>query len=295
MEQVSNILFWIASGLLVPVIVGLLFFFAKSLVMLGGFAGQYIQRVKHDKQLCRRMNELDAATVHAFASELEEEPDSLFIHTARTLLSTRSVAARNRLLSAYEVAADACLGKYKVLVKFGPILGLMGTLIPMGPALAGLSTGDIASMAYNMQVAFATTVLGLFSGAVGFILLQVNQRWFTSDLVYLDFLADLSEEPAAGVGVAGKPEAAGTLRPAGVLRSAATRQGAAPQAFAGIRQDTLLQPFAGTWQDTPLQSSAGTWQDTLPQSSAGTWQGAPACASAAKAQPGFISSKAVNE
>ena len=30
----------------------------------------------------------------------------------------------------------------------------------MGPALVGLSTGDIASMAYNMQVAFATTVVG---------------------------------------------------------------------------------------------------------------------------------------
>ena len=42
-----------------------------------------------------------------------------------------------------------------MLTKFGPILGLMGTLIPMGPALMGLSTGDIGSMAYNMQVAFA--------------------------------------------------------------------------------------------------------------------------------------------
>lgn len=197
MEQVSNILFWIASGLLVPVIVGLLFFFAKSLVMLGGFAGQYIQRIKRDKQLRLRMNALDASTVRTFAGELEEESDTLFTQTAGQLLATASPAVRNRLLSDYEVTVDAELGKYKVLVKFGPILGLMGTLIPMGPALAGLSTGDIASMAYNMQVAFATTVLGLFSGAVGFILLQVKQRWFTSDLVYLDFLADLSAEKPA--------------------------------------------------------------------------------------------------
>ena len=49
----------------------------------------------------------------------------------------------------------------------GPVLGLMGTLIPMGPALVGLSSGDIASMAYNMQVAFATTVVGLVIGAIG--------------------------------------------------------------------------------------------------------------------------------
>lgn len=194
MEQVSNILFWISSGLLVPVIVGLLFFFAKSIIMLGGFAGQYIQRIKQDKQLRARMDQLDPATVHSFAGELEDQPDSLFTTTARQLLSTGSTAASNRILSEYEVTADAELGKYKVLVKFGPILGLMGTLIPMGPALAGLSTGDISSMAYNMQVAFATTVLGLFSGAVGFILLQVKQRWFTSDLIYLDYLSDLQKE-----------------------------------------------------------------------------------------------------
>lgn len=198
MEQVSNILFWISSGLLVPVIVGLLFFFGKSIVMLGGFAGQYIQRIKQDKQLRRRMNELDQSTIHTFAGELKEQPESLFTQTAGQLMATDSPAVANRILSEYEVTADSELGKYKVLVKFGPILGLMGTLIPMGPALAGLSTGDISSMAYNMQVAFATTVLGLFSGAVGFILLQVKQRWFTTDLVYLDFLSELSKEkPAA--------------------------------------------------------------------------------------------------
>lgn len=197
MEQVSNILFWISSGLLVPVIVGLLFFFGKSIVMLGGFAGQYIQRIKQDKQLRRRMNELDQSTIHTFAGELKEQPESLFTQTAGQLMATDSPAVANRILSEYEVTADAELGKYKVLVKFGPILGLMGTLIPMGPALAGLSTGDISSMAYNMQVAFATTVLGLFSGAVGFILLQVKQRWFTTDLVYLDFLSELSKEKTA--------------------------------------------------------------------------------------------------
>ena len=194
MEQVSNILFWISNGLLVPVIVGLLFFFAKSVVMLGGFVGQYIQRIKQDKQLRLRMDQLDQSTIHAFSGELDEQPDSLFTQTAKQLLATDSMAVANRVLSEYEVTADAELGKYKVLVKFGPILGLMGTLIPMGPALAGLSTGDIASMAYNMQVAFATTVLGLFSGAVGCILLPVKQRWFTSDLIYLDYLSELSRE-----------------------------------------------------------------------------------------------------
>lgn len=184
--------------MLVPVIVGLLFFFLRSILLLGGFVNQYLRRVKQDKRLRIEMNQLDNTTVQTFAGVLEELPDSLFAQTARQLLSTGSVAVSNRMVSEFEVAADAELGKFKVLVKFGPILGLMGTLIPMGPALAGLSTDDISSMAYNMQVAFATTVLGLFSGAVGFILLQVKQRWFNTDLIYLDFLSDLRKEKNLG-------------------------------------------------------------------------------------------------
>ncbi len=197
MEQVSNLLFWISSGLLVPVIVGLLFFFIKSIIMFGGFISQYIQRIRQDKQLRIRMNQLNKENVLAFAKELDEHQESMFTTTAKELLTSDSPAICNRILSEYEIAADTELGKFKLLIKFGPILGLMGTLIPMGPALAGLSTGDIASMAYNMQVAFATTVLGLFSGAIGFVLLQAKQRWFNTDLVYLDYLFALRQEKEA--------------------------------------------------------------------------------------------------
>ena len=69
-----------------------------------------------------------------------------------------SPAKVNFLLDEYECMIERELETPKMFTKMGPMLGLMGTLIPMGPALVGLSSGDIASMAYNMQVAFATTV-----------------------------------------------------------------------------------------------------------------------------------------
>ena len=68
------------------------------------------------------------------------------------------------------------------------MLGLMGTLIPMGPALVGLSTGDIASMAYNMQVAFATTVVGMVIAAIGVVTTQVRQRWYAKEMNHLDYV-----------------------------------------------------------------------------------------------------------
>ncbi len=76
----------------------------------------------------------------------------------------------------------------------GPILGLMGTLIPMGPALVGLASGDIASMAYNMQVAFATTVVGLVVSAVGFVTQQMKERWAVANTTILEYLSDVIEQ-----------------------------------------------------------------------------------------------------
>ena len=80
------------------------------------------------------------------------------------------------------------------MAKIGPILGLIGTLIAMSPALVGLSTGDIAGMAYNMQIVFATTVVGLVISGIGLITLQVKQRWYASELNKLDYVARIIQE-----------------------------------------------------------------------------------------------------
>ncbi len=98
------------------------------------------------------------------------------------------------LLSEYELDADKEIATSKVLAKMGPILGLMGTLIPMGPALVGLASGDIASMAYNMQVAFATTVVGLVVSAVGFVTQQMKERWAVANTTILEYLSDVIEQ-----------------------------------------------------------------------------------------------------
>ena len=117
--------------------------------------------------------------------------NSLVIAYIRRVLESKDRPAHvQRLLADFEITADKDLAISKTLTKMGPMLGLMGTLIPMGPALVGLSTGDIASM----QVAFATTVVGLFSSAIGFITQQVKQRWYLQDMTNLEFLSELLTE-----------------------------------------------------------------------------------------------------
>ena len=98
------------------------------------------------------------------------------------------------LLSNLENEADKDLSLSKMLAKMGPVLGLIGTLIAMSPALVGLSTGDISGMAYNMQVVFATTVVGLVISAIGLVTLQFKQRWYAKDIYNLEYVSRVITE-----------------------------------------------------------------------------------------------------
>ncbi len=192
MNYISDILYWISTGLLVPVVVLLIVFFCRSLLLLGSFFGQYMAMRRTSSLVGRELEGLDARHVSDLAERLpQKNPSPVVAYMNRLLAAHGNAALRQRLLADFEIEADRDLSTSKTLCKMGPMLGLMGTLIPMGPALVGLSTGDIASMAYNMQVAFATTVVGLFSAAVGFITQQVKQRWYLQDLANLEYVAAL--------------------------------------------------------------------------------------------------------
>lgn len=195
MNTISDIMFWISTGLLVPVIVLLILLFFRSLLLVGSFFGKYVSIRKTDKLIREQMETLHVNNVDHFAEKLPEKSNSLVVMFMKRILAEQQNKAQvQRLLANFEIAADKDLAISKTLTKLGPILGLMGTLIPMGPALVGLSTGDIASMAYNMQVAFATTVIGLVAGAIGFLTQQVKQRWYLQDMTNLECLVEVLNE-----------------------------------------------------------------------------------------------------
>ena len=180
MNAISDIMFWISTGLLVPVIVLLILLFFRSLLLVGSFFGQYVSIRKTDKVIREQMETLHVDNVDHLAEKLPEKSNSLVVMFMKRILAEQQNKAQvQRLLANFEIAADK---------------DLMGTLIPMGPALVGLSTGDIASMAYNMQVAFATTVIGLVAGAIGFLTQQVKQRWYLQDMTNLECLVEVLNE-----------------------------------------------------------------------------------------------------
>ncbi len=99
-----------------------------------------------------------------------------------------ALAERLRLLSRidsdgvatadFERYALKRLERADLLARTGPILGLMGTLIPLGPGLMALGNGDITLLATALTVAFDTTVLGLLIGLLAYIISRVRRRWY---------------------------------------------------------------------------------------------------------------------
>lgn len=192
MELISDILYWISTGLLVPVIIALILLFLRSLLLIGSFFGQYLMLRKTAAHVRTALTDVTLETLDQVAQKLPQKSNAPVIGYIRQMIAARdSQAEVQRLLAEYEIAADRDLSTSKLLSKLGPMLGLMGTLIPMGPALAGLATGDIESMARNMQVAFSTTVTGLIAAAIGFVTQQVKQRWYQQDMTQLEYLAEI--------------------------------------------------------------------------------------------------------
>ena len=192
MEYISKTLFWVANSLLIPDIIILLILFARSLMLCGSFYNQYMIKRRNDKRLDNAIKTLTPDTVSELRELLPASDNSLFIKYVRDLLQTPYTEDyANYQISLFENEAEKDLSVSRLLAKIGPILGLIGTLIAMSPALVGLSTGDISGMAYNMQVVFATTVIGLVVSAAGLITQQFKQRWYAKDEHNLDYISSV--------------------------------------------------------------------------------------------------------
>jgi biopolymer transport protein ExbB/TolQ len=116
----------------------------------------------------------------------------------------------NKALADFDFDAQRRLARTRMLVRAGPALGLMGTLIPLSPALTGLANGNTAALSQNLRVAFSVTVVGLLIGAVAFGLSLSRDRLYGQDLSDLEYVAAIVSDPRE----AAAPTAAPAPRPA---------------------------------------------------------------------------------
>lgn len=94
-------------------------------------------------------------------------------------------------MQAIELHVLKLLEPLRITSRVAPMLGLVATMIPMGPALVAVAAGNAKGMAENLVVAFAAVIVALLSAAITYVVLSVRKRWLLAEL------NDLVMAPAA--------------------------------------------------------------------------------------------------
>jgi len=207
---IEDLLFELANALRVPVFVAAIAALAFLLVDLGAFLVELLRRGRSDGG--ERVAQATASARQALASrDLSEAERALMplassaqmADTLSTLVAQHGQPGaedrRAKALADFDLRSLRKLERSRMLVRFGPALGLMGTLIPLSPALEGLAEGDVAQLSENLRAAFSVTVLGLLIGAVAFSISLVRDRLYAQDLSDLEYVV-ASIEPQEQLG-----------------------------------------------------------------------------------------------
>lgn len=189
----------ISQSLTIPVLIILLVIVIISIIALGGVIAEYTSRRKVPvgtiRDLIYEIN--SAGSVEELKNVISNAkiPKSqkkvlTEIASSQSLGKTSREALARKLFEFEEEKTLDKLKKTDIITRIGPTLGLMGTLIPMGPGLAALGAGDINTLASSLTVAFNTTIVGIGSGALCYVIGKIRSGWYDRYLSDLDALID---------------------------------------------------------------------------------------------------------
>lgn len=179
----------LATALKVPVLIAAILALLLCALEAGRFAVEWWRRWRN------RHFDLGEVVARALAEPGNAAHYARFARspiTARAVLAiagappAERTAATEHALVDYELAVERRLDRTRLLVRAGPAIGLMGTLIPLIPGLAALAGGDVATLANDLRDAFGATVVGLLVGTVAFALTLTRTRMYTEDLAGLE-------------------------------------------------------------------------------------------------------------
>lgn len=285
----ASLLHTISQALLIPVIVLLIAFIGYALFCIGSIIVEAVNerrnfKVEMPKFLTALMDSEDEKIPGVIKSSglLNRQKTALLTaYDYRTLPGDAYVALIRRLVNAEEEHYAHITERNNTAAKIAPMAGLMGTLIPLGPGVAALGTGDTETLSNSLLIAFDTTVAGLVVAVVCLAVGKIRTSW------YNDYMQALDSAMATLV------EKVGQMREAGKITIKE------PSSYAFMFQEGLKKG-AGAKKDQPKDmnlptgQAAGAAQPGRPQVQPGQQPAAGASArpqaagvpAGAQAQPG---------
>lgn len=152
--HLEGLMFGLSQLFLVPVLLAIAVLFLYAFFALGAFAWQWLQR--------RRL-----------------VPAAFELIEARRRVPDLSLAE-------LEAEAAARLETVRIVTRVTPMLGLVATMIPLGPALKALGDGQLMDVSRSLMVAFSAVILALLASALTYWIANVRRRWYAVELLQIE-------------------------------------------------------------------------------------------------------------
>ena len=197
MTILGKVLHSMTSVLQIPVVIILILFIAAILAATGWIISEYMNEHKHMQvQLPKLLDEIRAGEqpieeIIETSGLLKTQKEALIEitkHSDFNDLMLESLAAN--LLEREQERYDAKLKPTDLLSKLGPMFGLLGTLIPLGPGIIALGQGDTMTLSQSLMTAFDTTIAGLIVAAIAIVISTIRRGWYNNYMSVLETVMD---------------------------------------------------------------------------------------------------------
>ena len=182
--RIHDILRAVSGALEVPVVVLLVLFLLAAVALVGWLIAEYCTERRHLKvALPALMEQLrtadDREAVIEQSGLLRRQKDALLEllrHPDFTDATREALAVE--LLEREQDRYDDIVKLSELLARLAPMLGLLGTLIPLGPGIIALGQGDTYTLSTSLLTEFDTTIAGLVAAAFAIVVSSIRRRWY---------------------------------------------------------------------------------------------------------------------
>lgn len=152
-SMLESFMFEVSNLFLTPVLILIVLLFVYSFFQIGIFLMEVYSRRKH-------------------ATTMSKGYPIYSYHVRNNITDSDSL----------ELFAFKKLENTSIVTRVAPMLGLVATMIPMGPALKSLSDGNIQGISENLMIAFAAVILSLITASITYWITTKRKGWYAGEI-----------------------------------------------------------------------------------------------------------------
>lgn len=193
----QTVLHAVSTAMRNPVIVILILFIAFAVFCIGWIVVEAVKERRHmNYSLPALLDEMKAGKDNIqecieSSGLLKRQKNALLELTRHPDFSEEMLTSlADNIVEAEQSHYDRVLSVTNLISKLAPMVGLLGTLIPLGPGIIALGQGDTQTLSESMLTAFDTTIAGLLTAGVCLVIHTFRRHWYAAYMSDLETLVD---------------------------------------------------------------------------------------------------------